>query len=159
MTTTIRPFTRDDKPAVMQILRAVPEFKPEEVDIAEEVIDCYLEDPGASDYYIVVAEVDSGVGGYVCFGPTPLTEGTWDIYWIAVAPDMQGKGIGGILLETAEKSIGEAAGRLAVIETSSLPSYARTRGFYSSRDYETVARIPDFYAPGDDKLILVKRLR
>ncbi len=159
MTITIRPFLHNDKPDIMRILRAVPEFKPEEVDVAEEVIDCYLDDPQASDYYVLVAELGSAVAGYVCFGPTPMTEGTWDIYWIAVAPDKQGKQIGGVLLETAEKSISAAKGRLAIIETSSLPSYARTRGFYTRHSYETAARIPDFYAPGDDKLILIKRLK
>jgi ribosomal protein S18 acetylase RimI-like enzyme len=151
-------MTRNDKPAIMQILRATPEFKPEEVIVAEEVIDCYLGDP-ASGYHMLVAEASSVVAGYVCFGTTPLTEGTWDIYWIAVAPDKQGQRIGSALMGAAETGIRQAGGRLAIIETSSLPSYARTRDFYSRHNYEIVARIPDFYAPGDDKLILLKRLR
>jgi ribosomal protein S18 acetylase RimI-like enzyme len=152
-------MTGEDKPGVMQILHNTPEFKPAEVVVAEEVIDCYLGDPQRSGYDILLAELNSVIIGYICFGPTPLTEGTWDIYWIAVAPDKQGKGMGSVLMEAAEKSIREASGRLSIIETSSLPSYARTRRFHSSHDYETIARIPDFYAPGDDKLILQKRLQ
>jgi ribosomal protein S18 acetylase RimI-like enzyme len=143
----------------MEILRGTPEFKTFEVVVAEEVIDCYLEDPPRSGYHILVAEVDSTVAGYICYGPTPLTEGTWDIYWMAVARKKQGQGVGSALMKSAEKEIVKAKGRLAIIETSSTPAYEKTRSFHTSQGYEIVARIPDFYAPGDDKLILQKRLR
>lgn len=127
--------------------------------VAEELIDSYLMDPFGSGFQILVAEVDSTVTGYICYGPTPMTEGTWDLYWEAVAPERQGQGIGSALMKSAEKEIVRAKGRLAIIETSSTPSYEKTRNFHLSHGYEIVARIPDFYAPGDDKLILQKRLR
>ncbi|MCJ7669347.1 MAG: GNAT family N-acetyltransferase [Dehalococcoidia bacterium] len=127
--------------------------------VAEELIDSYLEDPSSSGYHILVAEVDSTVTGYICYGPTPLTEGTWDLYWMAVSREKQGQGIGSALMKSAEKEIVRAKGRLAIIETSSTPAYEKTRHFHLSQGYEIVARIPDFYAPGDDKLILQKRLR
>jgi predicted N-acetyltransferase YhbS len=127
--------------------------------VAEELIDCYLEDPSSSGYHILVAEVDSNVTGYICYGPAPLTEGTWDVYWVAVTREKQGQGIGNALMKSAEKDIVRAKGRLAIIETSSTPAYEKTRGFHLSQGYEIVARIPDFYAPGDDKLILQKRLQ
>jgi len=62
------------------------------------------------------------------------------------------------LLTSAEARIKEAKGRLTFIETSSKPGYEKTKGFYHARGYELVCQIPDFYAPGDDKLILQKRL-
>lgn len=127
--------------------------------VAEEVIDSYLNDPPGSGYHILVAEIDSTITGYICYGPTPLTEGTWDIYWEAVAQEKQGQGIGSALMKSAEREIVRAKGRLAIIETSSTPAYEKTKRFYISQGYEVVARIPDFYAPGDDKLILQKRLR
>lgn len=126
--------------------------------MAEELIDSYLESPSDSGYYILVADVNSTVAGYICYGPTPLTEGTWDIYWVAVAPENQERGIGTALIESAEKEIRKANGRLVIIETSSIPAYEKTRRFHVGRGYQIVARIPDFYAPGDDKLILQKRL-
>jgi ribosomal protein S18 acetylase RimI-like enzyme len=129
------------------------------VAVAEEVIDSYLKDSFGSGYHILVAEVDSTVTGYICYGPTPLTEGTWDIYWEAVARERQGQGIGSTLMESTEKEIVRARGRLAIIETSSTTAYEKTRHFYLSHGYELVASIPDFYAPGDDKLILHKRLK
>jgi len=129
------------------------------VAVAEEIIDCYLQDPLGSGYHILVAEVDSTVTGYICYGPAPLTEGTWDIYWMAVASKRQGQGIGSALMKSAEKEIAKAKGRLAIIETSSTPAYEKTRRFHISQGYDIIARILDFYAPGDDKLILQKRLR
>ena len=142
----------------MKILRNTPEFKPSEVVVAEEVIDSYLHDPSRSGYHTLVAEVDSTVAGYICYGPTPLTEGTWDIYWMAVAPEKQGQSIGSALMTFAEDQIKKAQGRLAIIETSSKPEYEKTQRFHLGHGYEVVCRIPDFYAPSDDKLILQKRL-
>jgi ribosomal protein S18 acetylase RimI-like enzyme len=143
----------------MKILRNTPEFKLAEVAVAEEVIDSYLADPAGSGYHVFVAEADLAVVGYICYGLTPLTEGTWDIYWIAVAPEKQGEGVGGALLAYAEDRIKEAGGRLIFIETSSQPGYEKTRRFYLSHGYEVISRISDFYAPGDDKIILQKRLK
>jgi ribosomal protein S18 acetylase RimI-like enzyme len=148
----------EDKAAVMKILRATPEFTPGEVIVAEELIDYYSSEPVGSGYNILVAEVNSEVVGYICWGLTPLTEGTWDIYWIATDPEKQGQGIGTALLTSAEARIKEAKGRLTFIETSSKPGYEKTKGFYHARGYELVCQILDFYAPGDDKLILQKRL-
>jgi len=143
----------------MKILRHTPEFKPSEVTVAEEVIDSYLKDPVDSGHQILLAEADSTVVGYICYGPTPMTEGTWDIYWDAVTREKQGQGMGSILMESAEKEIRRTGGRLVIIETSSTPAYEKTRHFYAHHGYETIARLPDFYAPGDDKLVLQKRLR
>jgi GNAT superfamily N-acetyltransferase len=151
-------MSRDDRPAVVEILGTTPEFKPFEVEIAEELIDSYLQDSTGSGYHVLVAEIDSTVTGYICYGPTPMTEGTWDIYWMAVAPERQGQGIGRALLKSAEKEIARAKGRLSIIETSSTPLYEKTRRFHLRQGYEVICRMPDFYAPGDDKLILQKRL-
>jgi ribosomal protein S18 acetylase RimI-like enzyme len=148
-----------DRPALTRLLRNTPEFKTYEVDVAEEVIDSYLDSPGASGYYVLVASGDGGAAGYVCYGPTPCTEGTWDVYWVAVASGERGKGTGTALMNAAEDAIRKADGRLIIVETSSTPLYENTREFYWKRGYETVARVPDFYAPGDDRLILRKRLK
>ncbi len=153
----IRPMTQKDKPAVLRILRDTPEFKPTEVVVAEEVIDSYLGDPVGSGYHIIVAGIGRRLVGYLAYGPTPLTEGTWDLYWAAVAREEQGHGIGRALFSHAEGEIKKVKGRLAVIETSSKPEYARTRRFHRRIGYSLACRVKDFYAPGDDKLIFLKR--
>lgn len=159
MATKLRKMTKRDKQPLMSILRDTPEFTPPELIVAEEVIDCYLQDPVHSGYSILIAECDSSVCGYLCYGPTPLTQGTWDLYWAAVARKMRGKGIGKALWEKAEDDIMKDGGRLAVIETSSKPDYEQTRRFHEARGYKNVGRIADFYAPSDDMLIYVKRLK
>ena len=159
MAIKIRHMQEKDKPTLMKILRITPEFKLSEIVIAEEVIDDCLKDPVNSGYYTLVAEDDSGVAGYISYGPTPLTDGTWDMYWEAVAQERRGQGIGSALMKAAEKEIRKAKGRLALIETSSTPMYEKTRHFHLGLGYEIIAHIPDFYSPGDDKLILQKRLK
>ncbi len=157
MRASIRPMTRRDKPAIMKLLAATPEFKASEIAVAEEVIDSYLKSPYQSGYHIQVAELELLVG-YICYGPTPLTKGTWDIYWLTVSRKEQGRGVGGTLMAFVEDEIKKAKGKLVVIETSSTPVYERTRRFYRRYGYEAICRLPDFYAPGDDKLIFQKWL-
>jgi ribosomal protein S18 acetylase RimI-like enzyme len=152
----LRPMAAADKPQVMTLLAATPEFEPTEIPVAEEVIDVYLDCPGR-DYQITVAETARQVAGYVVLGQTPLTLYTWDIYWMAVAMDKRGVGIGAALLKNAEDEIQKAGGRLALIETSSKPNYLNTRRFYLGKGYKRVSRIRDFYAPGDHRLIFEKR--
>jgi ribosomal protein S18 acetylase RimI-like enzyme len=152
----LRPMTATDKPRLMALLEATPEFEPAEIPVAEGVIDVYLDCPGR-DYQITIAESASKIVGYVCFGQTPLTMTTWDIYWMAVALDKRGMGIGAALLKNAEDEIQKAGGSLALIETSSKPNYLNTRRFYLKKGYKRVSRIRDFYAPGDHRLIFEKR--
>jgi GNAT superfamily N-acetyltransferase len=159
VTVSIRTMTRDDKPAIIRLLRSLPEFEPPEIAVAEEVIDSYLNKPSESGYFVQVAEVKPKVAGYICYGLAPLTEGTWDIYWLAVSLEKQGEGIGRSLITFAEDEIKRVSGRLIIIETSSKPGYENTRRFYLNQGYEIVSHIPDFYAPGDCKLIFRKRLR
>ena len=147
-----------DKPEILRILQSTPEFEPEEVVVAEEVIDDYLNDPVNSGYYIQVAEIGSVPVGYVCYGPIPMTIGSWDMYWLAVDSAQQTRGIGKALVLSAEEDITTRKGRLILIETSSQPGYEKTRRFHKARGYDIICRIADFYAPGDDKVIFQKRL-
>ena len=149
-------MTYADKPDVMAILRNTPEFEPEEVPVAEEVIDSYLVSPGEG-YQCLAAAEDGTVIGYICFGSTPLTIATWDIYWMAVAWGNRGRGIGRMLLAEAENAIKQARGHLVLIETSSKPNYLPTRRFYRKNGYRQAGRIEDFYAPGDHRITFEKR--
>jgi len=92
----------------------------------------------------------------LCFGRNTLTISSFDVYWIAVHPDQQGRGIGKLLLEEAEKQIAAASGSRIYIETSHRPDYQPTRGFYERCGYTLAAVLDDFYAPGDSKATYVK---
>lgn len=154
----IRPMRPVDKPAVMALIRETEMFNPAEIDVAEELIDRYLSVPGQKDYQVIVAETpEKHVAGYLCYGPTDLTEGTFDLYWMAVSPDLQGKGYGKALMEWLEWEVKREKGRMIIIETSSVAKYKPTRRFYLAMGCREVARIPDFYKPGDDRVIYVKR--
>lgn len=96
--------------------------------------------------------------GYACFGPHPLTQGTYDLYWIVVDPDAQGRGIGHALLSRVEAEVRARGGRLLLVETSGTPAYVPARRFYEASGYRCEAAIHDFYAPGDDLLIFSKDL-
>ena len=154
----IRRMLPKDRAAVVDIVRRVANFNPAERDCALELVDVYLNDPRQNDYRVVVAEDAAGrICGYACWGPTPMTRGTHDLYWIATHPEAQGRGVGRQLMEYVEGQVREENGRLLVIETSSKESYGRTVRFYRRLQYEETSRIRDFYDVGDDKLVFVRR--
>jgi ribosomal protein S18 acetylase RimI-like enzyme len=157
----LREMRADDMEPLLAILRATREFKSSEVPVAEELLNAFLDQPLTSGYHVWVAleEGKSIRRGYVCFGPTPLTEGTWDIYWIVVDNACRGAGIGRALLRHAEQEIQNAGGRMILIETSSKDEYRGTRRFYEEMGYRQISFIPDFYTPGDGKITLQKLLR
>lgn len=155
MSGTIRPLRHEDRAPLEEILRATGVFSDEEVGIALELIDIVLNRPEQKDYIINVCD-DGEVLGYYCVGPTPATEGTFDMYWIAVKPSVHGKGVGGKLNEHAEQLIRSHRGRLIVVETSSQPKYEKTRKFYSTHGYIQLSRIRDYYRVGDDLVVFGK---
>lgn len=153
----VRTLRSSDRVRIEILLRASRNFTAEEVATALEVIDEAL--AGDPEYLVNVIEDESGeVTGYECHGPVPLTTGTFDLYWIAVDPGVQNRGLGRILLRAAEDGVRALKGRLMLIETSSQPGYQPTIAFYERNGYGLEARIRDFYRPGDDKLIFAKRV-
>jgi len=147
-----------DAEAIRAIVAATGMFRPNEIDVAVELVDERLRKGAESGYHFVLAEDGGRVQGYVCFGPITVTLHSYDLYWIVVDPAQQGKGMGRALLQQAERQIRESGGRQIYIETSGQQQYSPTRGFYHRCGYQLVATIPDFYAPGDDKLIYVRQL-
>jgi len=156
----IRRMEARDKGAVLGLVRATGFFTPAEVDVAEELMDVYLGKPDQKDYDVVVVEGEGGApAGYMTWGPTPLAEGAYDLYWMAVAPSEQGKGRGKELVRWLEGEVDGRHGRVIIIETSSQPKYHGTRQFYIDLGYKEVARVPDFYRAGDDRVIYAKYFR
>ena len=151
----LRPLTAADRGRIEEITGAVGLFHPDEVPVALEVFDGAV--AGSPDYLALGAEVDGRLAGWICWGPTPCTRGTYDLYWMAVDPALQGTGIGTALVAAMEQRLAGVA-RLVVVETAGRPDYAPTRAFYQARGYSRTAVIPDFYAPGDDQVIYTKEL-
>lgn len=131
-------------------------FHEAEVAIAGEMLDEALD--GDDDYRFLGAFDAGRLVGYACWGPTPGTAGTYDLYWIAVDRARQGGGVGTLLVNAVERTLSAAGGRLLVVETSSRPDYGPTRRFYERRGYTATATVPGYYAPGDDLVIYTKDL-
>jgi ribosomal protein S18 acetylase RimI-like enzyme len=159
MAIVIRKAIREDRSALKQLLSKITVFDVEDRAIAIELLDIYLEDPAQEDYKFFAAfDDDSQMIGYICYGPTPLTEGTYDLYWIAVDPQYAGQGVGTLLMRQLESIVKASHGRLVVIETSSSQQYALTRRFYLKNKYVLAETIKDFYRPGEDRVTFVKYL-
>ncbi len=127
------------------------------MECAIELVDLALQ-PNNRDYKILVADREGKLVGYVCYGPTPMTEGTYDLYWIASDPTVRGQGVGASLISGMEGELRRQKARIIRVETSATEAYGPTRGFYASMKYTEEARIRDFYKVGDDLIILTKRI-
>ncbi len=157
----IRPIERRDRSRIEEIIVSSGKFNQEEIATAVELVDEALEKGEKSGYIIVILDTGKehpAVQGYACYGPTPLTQGVYDLYWIVTDPAAQGRGFGRRLLEYVERDIVKRGGRMLLIETSSQEAYGATIHFYKRTGYELVARIKNFYRIGDDKLVFSKEL-
>ncbi|MEO8665490.1 MAG: GNAT family N-acetyltransferase [Ignavibacteria bacterium] len=154
----IRTLEEKDRKELENILADTNNFNDEEIKIALELIDIYIKDKEQNDYEIFVDEEEDRLRGYVCIGPRPLTEGTYDLYWIAVNPKVQSRGVGSALIRYIEDHLKEKKGRLILIETSGKASYEKERKFYEKNLYNVLVNIKDFYKEGDSLVIYGKYL-
>jgi ribosomal protein S18 acetylase RimI-like enzyme len=167
MSVRLGALQRGHRHRLREILDATSVFRESEIDVALELFDEVFAagparapyDPGdgvASYEFVGSFSRDDQLVGYVCYGATPGTDRTYDLYWIAVHPQFQGEGGGSRLLGEVERRLREREARMLVVETSSRDEYVETRRFYEVRGYTQAARITDFYAPGDDRVIYTK---
>lgn len=152
----IRPTTPDDTIALIAIADAIG-FQPNELEALSEMLADYF--GGDSDNaHFWLTDDDNGPVGVAYCEPERMTDRTWNLQLIAIRPDRQGQGRGATLLRYVEQTLTGRGGRMLLVETSGLPNFDRTRAFYAKCGYDEEARIRDFYAPGDDKVVFRKLL-
>jgi ribosomal protein S18 acetylase RimI-like enzyme len=148
-----------DREDVVDLLWATNMFTHSEVTVAIEQVDIFLTQDNQKDYVVLVVEDENfRVIGMMSFGPAPLTENVFFLYWIAVHPRAQNRGYGRALMLWLEDYAQAAVARMILLETSSMSLYNGTREFYRSLGYKVVSRVPDFYKSGDDRITYAKNL-
>ena len=152
----IRRAAPADRPALAAALASDGTFRDDEVAVALELVDASL--AGSVDYELLVAELDGEAAGYVCFGPTPMTRATFDLYWVVVHAAARGRGIAVALVRAMEDALAGRGGGQVRVETSETEGYGAARRLYEKLGYPEQARFDDFYAPGDALLVYYKRV-
>jgi len=147
-----------DPARIRKLVQVTGFFSDEEHAVAEELVRERLLRGAESGYHFVFAEQYGRFAGYTCYGPIACTVSSFDIFWIAVHPDVQGRGIGRFLIRETERLIREAGGTRIYVETSQRAQYASTRAFYEGIGYRLDAVVPEFYGPGDNKAIYCRTL-
>ena len=146
-------------PEILAVANKISQFSKEDQNCIAELWQESLSSKTDPDrYHFLVAENGNKIVGFACFGHRPLTQGSYDFYWLGVDPEFQHQGIGHALMNSVENEIKKASGYLIILETSSMKEFALTRNAYQKFGYQQVAEIPDFYTPGDGLVIYVKRL-
>ncbi len=148
----------EDPERVGRLVNLTGFFQPEEIQVAVELVKERLAKGEASGYYFMMAEQYGRLVGYTCYGPIACTRDSFDLYWIAVHPDFQRKGLGRRLINETEARIRKAGGNRIYVDTSQRDQYASTRTFYETCGYRLETVLKDFYAPDDGKVIYCKVL-
>jgi ribosomal protein S18 acetylase RimI-like enzyme len=154
----IRPTVPGDTLALLAITEGTGLFLPLDLEALHSVLDEYHAENAAAGHRCFTYEQHGQPIGFVYFAPAGMTDRTWYLWWIVVSKDVHARGLGGKLLRHAEDGARAASGRLMMVETSGLPSYALTRKFYVKHGYEQAAVLKDYYADGHDMVIFRKRL-
>jgi GNAT superfamily N-acetyltransferase len=149
---------KEDIESVRRMAEETGFFRPDEVVIAAELVEERIRRGLASGYQFFLADLDTELVGYTCYGPIACSLLSWDLYWIVTRKEYQGQGIGAALLRLTEEDIRKQGGRNVVIETSSRELYGPTQHFYTKNGYILRAQFTDFYDYGDDKLVYIKTL-
>ena len=156
----IRATKPKDADAIIEITRNQGVFSADEILTVRELLDEYFtKGAKASGYYFLSCCYNNQVAGFACYGERPLTHGTFDLYWIAVDKNTGRRGTGKKLVKRIMMEIKKMGARLLVAETSGKPEYAPARHFYLRTQFEQAAVIADFYAPADDMVIYVRRVK
>lgn len=153
----IRPIAPDDTAALIALTVSTGLFQPNEREVIGEVFADYFGNSN-SDRFCITDDDNGELVGVAYYAPERMTDGTWNLYLIAVRPDRQGQGRGKALLRYVEQTLTARGDRILLVETSGLASFEGTRAFYRKCGYEEEARIRDFYKAGDDKIIYRKAL-
>jgi ribosomal protein S18 acetylase RimI-like enzyme len=148
-----------DRPRIAALLDALP-FSADERAVALELVDHRLAHPGSDDYRFILAFSEGdALAGYLCYGRTPLTLSTYDLYWVATSPDQARSGVARGLVTRMEDEIAREGGGLVRVETGSREGQGAAVHFYDATGFARTATIAGFYAPGDDLIIFTKRVR
>jgi GNAT superfamily N-acetyltransferase len=159
MTSSVRiivePSKPEDRAAIGAIAQRASVFSKEEEDSVYELFDAHLES-SESGYEWLSARAGDRLVGFVCYGPTPLAQGAYDLYWICTDRGWQTQGVGRALFTAMDAEIRKARGRLVMIWTSAADAYLPAARFYECMGCECSARIRDYYRPGEDLVVFVK---
>lgn len=146
-----------DSEQCLKIAKDLGIFFNDELCILEEVLKgCEQSKDG---YVLLTEKEDQKVIGFVIFGRIPITICGWDVYWLVVERDHQGKGIGKKLLKRVEDHILKEFNKCNIrVETSTRKEYAHARNLYLKTGFQEIGRITDFYDQGDDVIVFYKRI-
>lgn len=156
----IRALVKSDFESMLKLLKGIPLFVQDELDVVLELADLYLNDTKNNDYlFFVTEESNKELSSFICFGPTPMTIGTYDLYWIGTKQGFEKKGLAKNLINFMIDYLKQNDGRLIRVETAGKDSYNGTQLFYEKINFNEEARIRDFYANGDDLIIFTYRVQ
>lgn len=147
-----------DRAAILAIAQASGMFDPDHATALANMLDEWFAGGLDGHVWVVHDRAPGGVTAVAYVMPELMTQGTWNLQFIAVDPDHQSAGEGSSLVSWIEGHLSFNAGRVLIVETSSLAEYETARAFYDSHGFDEEARIRDFYAAGEDKIVFRKAL-
>ena len=152
---TLQP---SDPEAVRALVTATGVFSGTEVGWAVEIVEAALARGQSAGYHFLFADGPEDLEGFTCFGPIDGTDNRFDLYWIAVSPKVQGRGLGKELLAETVSAAKRLDATHMFIDTSTRQDYAAARTLYEALGFAHMGTLVDFYSDGDGKALFGRKL-
>lgn len=149
----IKPTEPEDIPGLQRVLNETGLFP---ADMLPDLLAPFLD--GLADALWLTCHVGGEAAGLCLASPEEMADGTWNMRALAIRPDLQGQSLGAALVREVEQQLRTRHQRVLIVDTSGTEAFARTRRFYAQNGYTEEARVREFWAAGDDKVIFRKAL-
>lgn len=153
-----RIVAKDDYEAMLELFKAITLFTDDERLVIKELLDTYLFNETQKDYLFYVSTSEKQLTAFICFGPTPMTSNTFDLYWVGTHPEYRRQGLAESLINVMKDYMKSQNAKIIRVETASQDLYSQTVAFYDRLGFQAEARLKDFYRDGDDLIIYTMRL-
>ncbi len=140
----------------MQISRESGAYRDIELDILEETLRIWKENPGVN-FEIIELRDGSILAGFCLYNKIPHTDFSFDIISFIVGRDYKNKPVGIRLLELLEENLVQNRHYSIIrVETSCIKEQALGDNFFLDSGFQMLGHIPSFYDRDNDYFIYIK---
>jgi len=113
---------------------------------------------GDPESHALVTERDGTVAALALFGPVAGAAGVWHLSMVLLAPSVDPRDVGRVMVEAVVHAVRRAGGRLIMAELPADAVLGRTLSLLRANEFRQEGKIADYYREGVALLFLRREL-